>query len=208
MSYKSFRAKISNPHSFRMVRVRSRPERSSSREGRKRLQSKTKTMGVVRVPSGPAADHAAVGRTGLLKLCVTKLARINDPESKLCRAVLINNTLRKCQANQQTCSHDEEQLEVEEEEEEVDTQSVEEVKREGEVLVERMRLCQDLMEDYLDLINSSEKSSDEICDSNRTFEDVSSAAGLTEFVSPYSYNSFLSEVYEQSISRILKKVDK
>ena len=209
MSYKSFRAKISNPHYFRMVRVRSRPERSSSREGRKRLQSKKKTMGVVRVPSGPAAaDQAAVGRTGLLKLCVTKLARINDPESKLCRAVLINNTLRKCQANQQTCSHDEEQSEVEEEEEEVDTQSVEEVKREGEVLVERMRLCQDLMEDYLDLINSSEKSSDEICDSNRTFEDVSSAAGLTEFVSPYSYNSFLSEVYEQSISRILKKVDK
>ena len=34
------------------------------------------------------------GRRGILRLSVTKLARIDDPEAKLCRAVLINNTLR------------------------------------------------------------------------------------------------------------------
>ena len=80
------------------------------------------------------------------------------------------------------------------------------MKREGEVLVERMKMCQDIMDDYLDLINSSEgKSEDSSCD--RTFED-SNPAGLADFVSPYSYNSFLSEVYEESISRILRKVDK
>ena len=186
----------------RMVRVRSRPERSSSSDGGKRSRGKSKSvvrkkLGVVRVP-GAVGDHS-VGRTGLLKLCVTKLARMNDPESKLCRAVLINNTLRKCQAKQQTCCHEEEMEEGEEE--------VEEVTREGEVLVERMRMCQDIMDDYLDLINSSEGRSEETCDSNRTLEE-GNPSGLTEFVSPYSYNSFLSEVYEQSISRILKKVDK
>merc|ERR1711974_504136 len=158
--------------------------------------------------------------TGLLKLCVTKLARMNDPESKLCRAVLINNTLRKCQAKQQQpCCHDEEG--EEEELEESQLQSVEEVKREGEVLVERMKMCQDIMDDYLDLekghmtryihlclINSSEEGrSEDTCDSKRTFEE-SNPAGLADFVSPYSYNSFLSEVYEESISRILKEVDK
>merc|ERR1712060_1007559 len=108
-----------------MVRVRSRPERSSSSDGRKRSRGKSvvrKKLGVVRVP-GAIGDHS-VGRTGLLKLCVTKLARMNDPESKLCRAVLINNTLRKCQAKQQTCCHEEEMEEEGEEEEEVDTQSV------------------------------------------------------------------------------------
>ena len=192
--------------------MRSRPERSSSSEGRKRLRGSKSTLvnkknkkleGVVRV----AADPTVEGRTGLLKLCVTKLARMNDPESKLCRAVLINNTLRKCQAKQQqTCCHEEER-EEEELEEDVELHSeVEEVKREGEVLVERMKMCQDIMDDYLDLINSSEgKSEDSSCD--RTFED-SNPAGLADFVSPYSYNSFLSEVYEESISRILRKVDK
>merc|ERR1712117_229855 len=99
-------------------------------------------LGVVRVTAADSADPSTVGRTGLLKLCVTKLARMSDPESKLCRAVLINNTLRKCQAKQQPCCHEEER--------------VEEVKREGEVLVERMKMCQDIMDDYLDLINNSE----------------------------------------------------
>merc|ERR550517_1484860 len=197
--------------SFRMVRVRSRPERSSSSEGRKRLRGsksivRNKKLGVVRVTAADAADPSNVGRTGLLKLCVTKLARMNDPESKLCRAVLINNTLRKCQAKQQPCCHEDEGKEEELEEDQL--HSVEEVKREGEVLVERMKMCQDIMDDYLDLINSSErKSTEDTCDSSRTF-DEGNPAGLADFVSPYSYNSFLSEVYEESISRILKKVDK
>ena len=189
--------------------MRSRPERSSSSEGRKRLRGsksivRNKKLGVVRVASGAA--EPSVGRTGLLKLCVTKLARMNDPESKLCRAVLINNTLRKCQAKQQPCCHEDEGEEEELEEDQL--HSVEEVKREGEVLVERMKMCQDIMDDYLDLINSSErKSTEDTCDSSRTF-DEGNPAGLADFVSPYSYNSFLSEVYEESISRILKKVDK
>ena len=187
--------------------MRSRPERSSSSEGRKRLRGsksslvRNKKLGVVRVAAG--ATDPTVGRTGLLKLCVTKLARMNDPESKLCRAVLINNTLRKCQAKQQPCCHEEEREEEELEEDQL--HSVEEVKREGEVLVERMKMCQDIMDDYLDLINNSEGKSEETCD--RTFEE-SNPSGLADFVSPYSYNSFLSEVYEESISRILKKVDK
>ena len=192
--------------------MRSRPERSSSSEGRKRLRGsksivRNKKLGVVRVTAADSADPSTVGRTGLLKLCVTKLARMNDPESKLCRAVLINNTLRKCQAKQQQpCCHEEQG--EEEELEESQLHSVEEVKREGEVLVERMKMCQDIMDDYLDLINSSEEGrSEDTCDSKRTFEE-SNPAGLADFVSPYSYNSFLSEVYEESISRILKKVDK
>jgi ATP-dependent 26S proteasome regulatory subunit len=66
--------------------------------------------------------------------------------------VLINNTLRKCQAKQQPCCHEEEREEEELEEDQL--HSVEEVKREGEVLVERMKMCQDIMDRYLDLINN------------------------------------------------------
>jgi len=36
-------------------------------------------------------------KRNILKLCVTKLARIEDPQAKLCKAVLINNTLRNLQ---------------------------------------------------------------------------------------------------------------
>ena len=36
-------------------------------------------------------------RSSVVKLCVNKLARIEDPESKLHKAVLINNTLRNLQ---------------------------------------------------------------------------------------------------------------
>ena len=34
-------------------------------------------------------------KTNIYKLCVSKLARIDDPQAKLCKAVLINNTLKK-----------------------------------------------------------------------------------------------------------------
>ena len=36
-------------------------------------------------------------RKRILKICIQKLQRIQDPESVLCRSVLINNTLRSIQ---------------------------------------------------------------------------------------------------------------
>ena len=44
----------------------------------------------------PVQKHRLEKRN-ILKLCVTKLARIEDPQAKLCKAVLINNTLRNLQ---------------------------------------------------------------------------------------------------------------
>jgi len=44
----------------------------------------------------PVQKHKLEKRN-ILKLCVTKLARIEDPQAKLCKAVLINNTLRNLQ---------------------------------------------------------------------------------------------------------------
>jgi len=44
----------------------------------------------------PVQKHRLEKRN-ILKLCVTKLARIEDPQAKLCKAVLINNTLKNLQ---------------------------------------------------------------------------------------------------------------
>ena len=79
-------------------------------------------------------------RCNIYKLCVTKLARIADPGAKLCKAVLINNTLRRLETQPEqyeyttpqeniSCEHknictdytaEEEEEEVEEEEKNLD----------------------------------------------------------------------------------------
>ena len=106
-----------------------------------------------------------VGRRGLLRLCVTKLARIEDPETKLCKAVLINNTLRKMQRD--TVSEYPEEMEemgeeceedVEEEEEESEAPSEERdnegnERLEGEATVTSLALYKDVINDFLGVID-------------------------------------------------------
>ena len=193
--------------------VRSGEERSRSRSRKRRTK---KLVGrEVRV-SGEGVRE--VGRRGLVRLCVTKLARIADPEAKLCRAVLINNTLRKAQKQvDRACVHLEEQEEEEglEEEEEVASTRDDDSGDITEVVADRMGMCQDIIDGFLDLINSQnnkdvieEKSDDRTLESSLDNEEEGGSECLSEFVSPYSYGSFLSEVYKESMSRILRKVEK
>jgi len=51
----------------------------------------------------PVQKHKLEKRN-IVKLCVTKLARIEDPQAKLCKAVLINNTLKNLQ-RQPECAY-------------------------------------------------------------------------------------------------------
>ena len=116
-------------------------------------------LGLSRQPGG------RVGRRGLLRLCVTKLARIEDPETKLCKAVLINNTLRKIQRDNvseypeemeemgEECEED-----VEEEEEESEAPSEERdnegnERLEGEATVTSLALYKDVINDFLGVID-------------------------------------------------------
>ena len=101
-----------------------------------------------------------MGRRGLLRLCVTKLARIEDPETKLCKAVLINNTLRKIQRDnvseypeemEEMGEECEEDVEEEEEEteaaiEERDDEGAERL--EGEATVTSLALYKDVINDF------------------------------------------------------------
>ena len=47
--------------------------------------------------SQPSRHRLRDERKRILKICINKLQRIQDPESVLCRSVLINNTLRSIQ---------------------------------------------------------------------------------------------------------------
>ena len=144
-------------------------------------------------------------------MCVTKLARIDHPEAKLCRAVLINNTLRKCQ-RQSVYLQDEE----EEREEKIDKKATEgeEDENSEKSEVDRVGTCQDVINHFLGLIDSPQAG--QIEDNEEEREENTLTGGhsarnsscLSEFVSPYSYSSFLSEVYRESINRILRKVNK
>ena len=54
-------------------------------------------MVLARASMGHPARHAGEERKRVLKICVSKLQTIQDPEAFLCRSVLINNTLRQIQ---------------------------------------------------------------------------------------------------------------
>lgn len=197
--------------------MKGRSVRSSSHEGgRSRSRKRPLGKGVVRLLEG-----AGVGRSGLLRLCVTKLARISHPEAKLCRAVLINNTLRKVQEKEQGVEQEKEeqgmeQTDLRNEEELGETVPLRklgcahlednEEKGEEEGVEDRMTMCDDIIGGFLAIINSREGG--ESAGQEMEDQEESSTHCLSKFVSPYSYGSFLSEVYKESMSRILRKVEK
>eukprot|EP00092_Neocalanus_flemingeri_P017696 GFUD01019142.1.p1 GENE.GFUD01019142.1~~GFUD01019142.1.p1 ORF type:complete len:237 (+),score=42.04 GFUD01019142.1:160-870(+) len=214
----------------------------------------------------PVQKHKLEKRN-ILKLCVTKLARIEDPQAKLCKAVLINNTLRNLQ-RQPECvfpevDHCEEvnKQEVEANNEfdnsnnKLTTPSIEymcshldsssrlhsessERKTCESLATDTMSLCDDIINEFLGVsdCHASEHSS-EPSDNQDIYEklikshswmdqsddnkenlsenvdiqgDVKKADTLHQFggspVSPYSYSSFLSEVYRVTIRKIKHKV--
>ena len=114
----------------------------------------------------------------LLKLSVSKLAKLKNPQTKLYKAVLINNAFKQLQKPfqfgfaWQECSVDVEEREEKEDKEEK-------------------------MEDIKDDIVSTTKI---------TEESKLPTGILSNPVSPYSYNSFLSEVYTAVNNKFRRKI--
>ena len=186
-------------------------------------------------------------RCNIYKLCVTKLARIADPGAKLCKAVLINNTLRRLETQPEqyeystpqeniSCEHknictdytaEEEEEEVEEEVEMQgpDTATAPLVSRVptlGLGSVATLAMCDDIIQEFLggsrdgkaadmpDLEHSpaSEDNKENIEAGANTGEAEGGGQDIGgKLVSPYSYSSFLSEVYSITLRKIKYKVE-
>lgn len=175
-------------------------------------------------------------RCNIYKLCVAKLARIDDPQAKLCKAVLINNTLKKLekQPDYLHSSH-----EPEESMQEVNTNfnitnleslysrlqrqnksSIESrllsegqnVPDQGDCIQDTLSLCDDIIKEFLGVPEPSAlcDSAKDPCDKENyegggQEEEESGPGG--HLVSPYSYSSFLSEVYSITLRKIKYKVE-
>jgi hypothetical protein len=163
----------------------------------------------------------------MLKLSITKLARIDDYDAKLRRAVLINNTLKKVQ-REAPCEYDEVMVQDMEDEEEVEEEEQEEeqeapvedtdskaVITAEEDAVTTLALYKDVINDFLGVIDfpkfsESEKLEPEVrpedfWDSVREAEGEQAGVRQEE-VSQYSYGSFLSEVYRVTLQGIKERV--
>lgn len=176
-------------------------------------------------------------RCNIYKLCVAKLARIDDPQAKLCKAVLINNTLKKLekQPDYLYSSH-----EPEESMQEVNTNFnitnseslYSRLQRQNKISIESrlmsedqnvpdredciqdtLSLCDDIIKEFLGvpepstLCDSAQDPCDkENCEGGGQEEEEESGAG-GQLVSPYSYSSFLSEVYSITLRKIKYKVE-
>ena len=171
---------------------------------------------------GLPSPRQRLEKRNIYKLCISKLARIDDPQAKLCKAVLINNTLKNL----------EKQPEYLEDEDDVylgpDTQTdcpmtsgqptfesvcsylMRSPRSDGDA-VDTLSLCDDIISEFL---GTKESENDNfICDkkSEDDKENVESGeeserSGVTN-VSPYSYSSFLSEVYSVTLRKMKYKVD-
>ena len=119
------------------------------------------------------SDKLKPGTPKLLKLSISKIAKLQNPQTKLCKVVLINNALRQLQKPFQF-GH--QKLIWQEEEEE---------KREKDITD--------------DIVNTTE-STEELSDSQLPNEILANP------VSPYSYNSFLSEVYTAVNNKFKRKI--
>ena len=181
-------------------------------------------------------------RNNIYKLCVTKLARIDDPQAKLCKAVLINNTLKKLE-KQPDCYYNNNQEEEDESTWESDISPSESDQSEqiapcleaaalcnhsllqsSSLLnlanpdqrvpsqdVDTMSLCDDIINEFLGVSEDNcdnVKSSQSDCEQdkeNLQKDDIREMGGKP--VSQYSYSSFLSEVYSQTLRRIKYRVE-
>lgn len=179
-------------------------------------------------------------KCNIYKLCVAKLARIDDPQAKLCKAVLINNTLKKLE-KQPDYLYTSSSQEPEESMQEVDTNvnitnpeslysrlqrqnkiSMEQklmsedqnVPERGNCVQDTLSLCDDIIKEFLGVPEPSalcDNAAKDTCESDKENcdeggEKEESGVG-GQLVSPYSYSSFLSEVYSITLRKIKYKVE-
>ena len=160
-------------------------------------------------------------KLNIAKISVTKLSKIVDPQSKLRKAVLINNTLKHLQKHSDLWHlhpaggiYPEAQNNNTEPENE-EAQNISEQKSTSfsskcgttDLLPEKNTLSEDMLTLYDDIVNdifgsSEEKSSDlgNQKDEQQEKENVIDNYKENYLLSPYSYNSFLSELYTVSSS--------
>ena len=166
-------------------------------------------------------------KLNIAKISVTKLSKIVDPQSKLRKAVLINNTLKHLQSHSDLWHHpaaggggvlscheadnnntDSEQNNVTEAQtisEQISTFSSK--CGTAEFLPEKNTLSEDMLTLYDDIVNDifgngEEKNSDLANQKEEQEEKENVIENFKEnyLLSPYSYNSFLSELYTVSSS--------
>lgn len=192
-------------------------------------------------------------KCNIYKLCISKLARIDDPQAKLCKAVLINNTLKKLE-NQPEYLYNEtetQQLQCQEKilDENINQPTFETICShlvkngnihsnfsheyrtvplpDGEIHeLDTLSMCDDIINEFLGVPEVCEAD----CKSSSYSDNINTTENLTEqnkenfdhpqqegrervheiggkSVSPYSYSSFLSEVYSHTLRKIKYKVE-
>ena len=166
-------------------------------------------------------------KLNIAKISVTKLSKIVDPQSKLRKAVLINNTLKHLQSHSDlwhhpaaggggvlSC-HEADNNNTESEQNNVtEAQTISEQISTfsskcgtAEFLPEKNTLSEDMLTLYDDIVNDifgngEEKNSDLANQKEEQEEKENVIENFKEnyLLSPYSYNSFLSELYTVSSS--------
>ena len=166
-------------------------------------------------------------KLNIAKISVTKLSKIVDPQSKLRKAVLINNTLKHLQSHSDLWPHPapggggvlschEDNNNTESEQNNVsEAQTISEQISSTfsskcgttEFLPEKNTLSEDMLTLYDDIVNDifgngEEKNSDLANQKEDQEEKENVIENFKEnyLLSPYSYNSFLSELYTVSSS--------
>ena len=179
----------------------------------------------------PSPRHRLEKRN-IYKLCISKLARIDDPQAKLCKAVLINNTLKNLEKQPEYLGGpdtDDDMTEADcdltENEVSPSFSSMCSYLAGGPSLrtdQDTLSLCDDIISEFLGTPEECRNASNFICDKKREIEDdkenfdsqeegdcedVGSKDVSNSNVSPYSYSSFLSEVYSVTLRKMKYKVE-
>lgn len=173
-------------------------------------------------------------RSNIYKLCVSKLARIDDPQAKLCKAVLINNTLKKLEKQPDYYYNNNQEDEEEPEEASPESEQSEQItpcweagtwcshssllqssslvnivsdQRVPSQDVDTMSLCDDIINEFLGVSEESCDNNEKSSQSDVEKDKENLQKDDVHAVSQYSYSSFLSEVYSQTLRRIKYRVE-
>ena len=154
-------------------------------------------------------------KLNIAKISVSKLSKIVDPQSKLRKAVLINNTLKSLQkysdlwhldsgggsgGGASTLADNDDIAETEESHNSLNHNKVNSKKCDGD---NKNTLSEDMLTLYDDIVNDIFGSSEETADISNQKDDHDKENVIDNYKetylwSPYSYNSFLSELYTVS----------
>ena len=213
--------------------------RTKSRPRPLKKQRKTKFLGLT-------TPKQRLEKCNIYKLCISKLARIDDPQAKLCKAVLINNTLKNLEKQPDILYNEEESIDHRSKEtnsniniisqpsienicshflrnnnsrlEHHNERTVPKLQSDTAEDTETMSLCDDIISEFLGVPDNSVTNCGQtnlICD-NQDKENVEHSQNGNEdrvheiggkLVSPYSYSSFLSEVYSITLRKMKYKVE-